>query len=125
MNENQTTPEQMQPDFCMTVKDNSMKPDGIHKGDKVAFVRCDYVENGQIAAVRAGDQIYLAHVWLDKSGVLQLLPSNVAYRSHFFAGDELNAVQIIGKAVEVRHILNPAGSPESTLPQNDPKGVPV
>lgn len=48
MNENQTTPEQMQPDFCMTVKDNSMKPDGIHKGDKVAFVRCDYVENGQM-----------------------------------------------------------------------------
>ena len=92
MNENQTTPEQMQPDFCMTVKDNSMKPDGIHKGDKVAFVHCDYVENGQIAAVRAGDQIYLAHVWLDKSGVLQLLPSNVAYSSHFFAGDALNAV---------------------------------
>lgn len=71
------------------------------------------------------DQIYLAHVWLDKSGVLQLLPSNVAYSSHFFAGDALNAVQIIGKAVEVRHILNPAGSPESTLPQNDPKVVPV
>lgn len=124
MDENQTTPEQMQPDFCMIVKDNSMKPDGIHKGDKVAFVRCDYVENGQIAAVRAGDQIYLAHVWLDKSGVLQLLPSNVAYSSHFFAGDALNAVQIIGKAVEVWHILNPAGSP-GTLPQNDPKGVPV
>ena len=115
MNENQTTPEQIQPDFCMTVKDNSMKPDGIHKGDKVAFVRCDYVENGQIAAVMVGDQIYLAHV----------LPSNVAYSSHFFAGDALNAVQIIGKAVEVRHILNPAGSPESTLPQNDPKVVPV
>lgn len=125
MNENQTTPEQMQPDFCMTVKDNSMKPDGIHKGDKVAFVRCDYVENGQIAAVMVGDQIYLAHVWLDKNGVLQLLPSNVAYSSHFFAGDALNAVQIIGKAVEVRHILNPAGSPESTLPQNDPKVAPV
>ena len=81
--------------------------------------------DGQIAAVRAGDQIYLAHVWLDKSGVLQLLPSNVAYSSHFFAGDALNAVQIIGKAVEVWHILNPAGSPESPLPQNDPQGVPV
>ena len=66
---------------------------------------CDHVENGQIAAVRAGDQIYLAHVWLDKSGVLQLLPSNVAYSSHFFAGEALNAVQIIGKAVEVRHIF--------------------
>ncbi len=125
MNENQTAPEQVQPDFCMTIKDNSMKPDGIHKGDKVAFVRCDRVENGQIAAVRAGDQIYLAHVWLDKSGVLQLLPSNVAYRPHFFAGEALNAVQIIGKAVEVRHILNPAGPPESPLPQNDLKGVPV
>lgn len=47
------------------------------------------------------------------------------HSSHFFAGDALNAVQIIGKAVEVRHILNPAGSPESTLPQNDPKVVPV
>ena len=82
MNENQTTPEQMQPDFCMTVKDNSMKPDGIHKGDKVAFVRCDYVENGQIAAVRAGDQIYLAHVWLDKSGVLQLLLNNKKKAAH-------------------------------------------
>ena len=64
-------------------------------------------------------------MWLDKSGVLQLLPSNVAYSSHFFAGDALNAVQIIGKAVEVWHILNPAGSPESPLPQNDPQGVPV
>ena len=37
MNENQTAPEQMQPDFCMTVKDNSMKPDGIHKGDLSGF----------------------------------------------------------------------------------------
>ena len=57
MNENQTTPEQMQPDFCMTVKDNSMKPDGIHKGDKVAFVRCDYVENpsATVAPVKLED----------------------------------------------------------------------
>lgn len=35
------------------------------------------------------------------------------------------ASHLIGKAVEVRHILNPAGSPESTPPQNDPQGVPV
>lgn len=125
MNKNQTTPEQVQPDFCMTVKDNSMKPDGIHKGDKVAFVRCEHVENGQIAAVKVGNQIYLAHVWLDAGNIMQLLPSNPAYKSSFFAGDALDAVQIIGKAVEVRHILNPAGSPESTLPKNDPKGVPV
>jgi len=115
----------MSPDFYMTMTDDSMKPDGIHKGDAVCFVACDRVKNGQIAAVKVGNQIYLAHVWLDAGNIMQLLPSNPAYKSSFFAGDALDAVQIIGRAVEVRHILNPAWSPESTLPQNDPQGVPV
>ena len=125
MNENQTAPEQVKPDFCMTMTDDSMKPDGIHKGDQVGFVPCDRVENGQIAAVKVGEQIYLSHVWMDAGTIIQLYPSNPAYKSSFFTGDALDTVQIIGRAVEVRHILNPAGSPESTLPQNDPQGVPV
>ena len=112
----------LEPDFCMTMTDDSMKPDGIHKGDAVCFVACDRVKNGQIAAVKVGDKIFVRTVWAD--GQL-LAPSNPAYMCEVFRANELPGVQIIGRAVEVRHILNPAGSPESTPPQNDPQGVPV
>ncbi len=106
MNESQTAPEQVQPDFCMTMTDDSMKPDGIHKGDKVAFVACDRVENGQIAAVKVGEHAYLAHVWIDAGKLIQLIPSNAAYAARIFTGTELDTVQIIGRAVEVRHIFD-------------------
>ena len=125
MSENQTTPEQVWPDFCMTMTDDSMKPDGIQKGDKVSFVACDHVKNGQIAAVKVGEQVYLAHIWIDVGSFIQLVPSNAAYAVRIFTGTELDTVQIIGRAVEARHILTPAGSSETTPPQNDPQGVPV
>lgn len=114
-------------DFAATMPDDSMKPDGIRKGDKVGLAFPDRVafKNGKIAAVKVGERVYLSHVWIEAGAYVQLYPSNNAYMSSIFTGDEMDGVEIIGVAVEVWHILNPAESPESTLPKNDPQGVPV
>lgn len=115
-------PEHLHCNFVGAMPDNSMSDKGIYAGDKISFIACDHVKNGQVAAVKVGDKIFVRTVWADGR---VLAPANPAYMTKVFNADELPSVQIIGKAVEVRHILNSAGSPESTLPQNDPKGVPV
>lgn len=122
MNQTVDVPAHLRCDFVGTMPDDSMSDKGIYAGDKISFVTCDHVKNGQIAAVKVGDKIFVRTVWAD--GRL-LAPANPAYMTKVFNADELSSVQIIGRAVEVRHILNPAGSPESTLPKHDPKEVPV
>lgn len=98
----------LESDFYMTMTDDSMKPDGIHKGDKVGLATPDRVafKNGEIAAVKVGEQIYLAHVWIEEGAYIQLYPSNNACMASIFTGDEMDGVEIIGVAVEVRHVFD-------------------
>lgn len=95
-------PAYLQCDFAATMPDDSMIGKGIRAGDKIGFVACDRVENGQIAAVKVGDEIFVRTVWAD--GQL-LAPANPAYMCEVFRADELPGVQIIGRAVESRHIF--------------------
>lgn len=110
----------LQCDFAAVMPDDSMINKGIYAGDVVGFVACDHVENGQIAAVKVGDKLFVRTVWADGR---QLVAANTAYMTELFSADELLGVQIIGKAVEVWRSLTPAGSPERPLPPNDPQGV--
>ena len=111
----------MQCDFAATMPDDSMIGKGIYAGDKIGFVACDHVENGQIAAVKVGDEIFVRTVWAD--GQL-LAPANPAYMCEVFHAEELPSVQIIGRAVESQHIFTLWGPSETTHPQNKPVGVP-
>lgn len=70
----------------------------IKDGDLVAIRSQPEVENGEIAAVRIGDEATLKHVYLYPT-YIELRPENPAYASIIKFGEEMNEVSIEGKAV--------------------------
>ena len=89
-------------DFCLICKGDSMIDAGIHDGDIVYIRQQPDVENGEIAAVRIGEEATLKRVYY-QNGTLTLMPANAAYAPMVYTGPELNNVQIEGKAVGWTH----------------------
>lgn len=83
--------------FTLTCKGDSMEP-RIHDGDLVAIRSQPEVEQGEIAAVRIGEEATLKHVYLHEN-FIELRPENPAYESIILSKEEMNAVVIEGKAV--------------------------
>lgn len=75
---------------------------GIHDGDAVYIRIQPEVENGEIAAVRIGDEATLKRVYLH-SDYIELRPENSAYKSIIRRREEMNDVYIEGKAVGYTH----------------------
>ena len=95
-------PENIRCDFSLTCHGDSMEGAGIHDRD-VVYIRIQpEVENGEIAAVRIGEEATLKRVYY-QSGTLTLMPANAAYAPMVYTGPELNDVQIEGKAVGWTH----------------------
>lgn len=83
--------------FTLQCRGDSMEPT-IHDGDLVAIRKDVQVENGQIAAVRIGDETTLKHLYLYPDKVV-LQPENPCYEPIVKIGEEINDVTIEGKAV--------------------------
>lgn len=83
--------------FTLTCKGDSMEP-RIHDGDLVAIRSQPEVENGEIAAVRIGEEATLKHVYLHEN-FIELRPENPAFESIILNREDMNAVVIEGKAV--------------------------
>ena len=83
--------------FTLTCKGDSMEP-RIHDGDLVAIRSQPEVENGEIAAVRIGEEATLKHVYLHEN-FIELRPENPAFSSIILSREDMNAVVIEGKAV--------------------------
>lgn len=97
-------PEEVHCDFLLRCKGDSMIDAGIQSGD-VVFVRIqETVENGEIAAVRIGDEATLKRVYWD-GDTLMLMPANNAYAPKSFRGEEINDVHIEGKAIGFMHMF--------------------
>lgn len=95
-------PENIRCDFSLTCHSDSMEGAGIHDRD-VVYIRIQpEVENGEIAAVRIGEEATLKRVYY-QNGTLTLMPANAAYAPMVYTGPELNDVQIEGKAVGWTH----------------------
>ena len=95
-------PEDMRCDFALKCHGDSMSGAGIHDGDTV-FIRVQpEVENGEIAAVRIGEEATLKRVYYS-GDTLTLMPANAAYAPMVYTGETLNDVQIEGKAVGWLH----------------------
>lgn len=87
-------------DFCLTCRGDSMIEARIHDGDVVFVKRQDTVENGQIAAVIIEDEATLKYWDYDaKKQRLVLSPANRAYRVQIYEGEELNHIRCLGRAV--------------------------
>lgn len=95
-------PEDIRCDFALRCKGNSMIVAGIHDGDAVYIRIQPEVENGQIAAVRIGDEATLKRVYLH-TDYIELRPENPDYESIIRRREEMNDVHIEGKAVGYTH----------------------
>lgn len=95
-------PEDMKCDFALRCKGDSMIGAGIHDGDAVYIRIQPEVENGEIAAVRIGEEATLKRVYLH-ADYIELRPENPAYESIIRRREEMNDVQIEGKAVGYTH----------------------
>lgn len=94
-------------DFCLVAKGDSMIGARIFDGDEVFIKYTDVVNNGDIAAVVVEDEATLKRVYYyPEEGRLVLSPENPDYEPMEFAGEELNAIRILGKAVAVQARLS-------------------
>lgn len=95
-------PEDMRCDFALKCHGDSMIGAGIYDGDTV-FIRVQpEVENGEIAAVRIGEEATLKRVYLH-TDYIELRPENSAFESIIRRKEDMNDVQIEGKAVGWLH----------------------
>jgi len=85
-------------DFCLTAKGDSMINARIFDGDVVFIKQQSDVENGEIAAVIINGEATLKRVY-KYSGRIELRAENPTYRSLNFEKEQLNDIRIIGKAV--------------------------
>ena len=95
-------PEDVHCDFCLECEGDSMIDVGIHDRD-VVYIRIQpEVENGEIAAVRIGEEATLKKVYYDGESLI-LMPCNSAYLPKTYTGPALDDIKIEGKAVGFTH----------------------
>ena len=85
-------------DFALTCHGNSMAPT-ICDGDIVCIRRQPEVEQGEIAAVRVGDEATLKHFHRQGDTVMLLADNTAVCPPMIFTGPQLNELQIEGRAV--------------------------
>lgn len=91
---------EIQADFCLTARGDSMIGARIHDGDIVFCRAQESVDNGEIAAVIIGDEATLKRVYYyPEKKKLVLQAENPKYEPFVYIGEELSEIRIIGKAV--------------------------
>ncbi len=91
-------------DFCLRCKGDSMIGDGINDGDIIFIRKQDTVENGEIACVVIDDEATLKHVYMSDSNIT-LIASNTNYAPMVYGEHDAGTIKILGKAVALSRIL--------------------
>lgn len=91
-------PKNIRADFALTCKGDSMINARIFDGDIVYIRQQKTVDNGEIAAVMVEGEATLKRVRLFQDHLV-LEPENPLYKPFVYWNDEMQSVQIIGKAV--------------------------
>lgn len=91
-------PKELDGDFALRCKGDSMINARIFDGDLVYIRQQDMVENGEIAAVLIDSEATLKRVKLYDDHIV-LEPENPMYKPLSYWGEEMNTVRILGKAV--------------------------
>lgn len=91
-------PENIQCDFTLKCKGDSMINARIYDGDIVYIRSQKEVENGEIAAVRVDDEATLKRVYYNGQRII-LRACNPLYQDMEFEGEALNNIQVLGKAI--------------------------
>ena len=98
-------PGHIRADFALTCKCDSMINAGIRDGDIVYIRKQDRVENGQIAAVRVGDEEATLKRFFFDGECVRLAPENNSMSTKFFFGTDMEQVHVIGLAVAYTHVI--------------------
>ncbi len=96
--------ENINADFCLTARGDSMINARIFDGDIVFIREQPDVENGEIAAVQIEDDVTLKRVYKYENR-LELRPENPTHKVQNYEGEELNHIRILGKAVVFQSIV--------------------
>ncbi len=91
-------PENINCDFTLLCKGDSMINARINDGDIVYIREQPQVENGEIAAVLIDDEATLKRVYIYNDKVV-LQPENTKYSPLVYTKEEMNEIRILGKAV--------------------------
>ena len=96
----------MDADFCLIARGDSMVGARILDGDVVFIKKDSSVNNGEIAAVIIGDEATLKRVYYypDKSKLV-LNAENPRYEPLVYIGEELEQIRILGKAVAFQSVI--------------------
>lgn len=87
-------------DFCLVCKGDSMIDCGINDGDLVFIKRQPQVNNGEIAVILIEDEATLKRIYFDdKSKTLTLIPQNKKYAPMVYTQEDCQNIRILGKAV--------------------------
>ena len=98
--------ESLNVDFCLTCKGDSMINARIFDGDIVFIKKQPAVDNGEIAAVVIDDEATLKRVYYyKKENKLILQAENPAYAPLVYIGEELDHINILGKAVAFQSLV--------------------
>lgn len=90
----------IQADFCLRAKGDSMIGARICDGDIVFIQQRDMVEDGEIAAVIIEDEVTLKRLnYYPGKNLLILKPENTKYEDLVYTGEELDHIRILGRAV--------------------------
>ena len=101
-----TVSQNIDADFCLIAKGDSMIDARIFDGDYVFIRRCDIVENGKIGVCIVDGEATLKRIYYyPEEEKLILIPENKAYAPRSFIGDELQDVRILGQAVAFTSFL--------------------
>lgn len=90
-------PARWRANFVLICKGDSMVPK-IHDGDLVAIRKQPEVENGEVAAVRIGEEATLKRVYRHEN-MLELRSENPTFESIILVGEDMRKATIEGKAV--------------------------
>lgn len=101
-------PEDVNADFALHAKGDSMIGDGIRDGDVIYVRQQNDVNQGDIAVVMIDDEATLKHVYKHQ-GEVQLYASNVKYPPISVRESDGKNVAILGKAVGYYHALENSG----------------
>lgn len=87
-------------DFCLTAKGESMINARINNGDVVFIKKMPIVQNGEITAVIIDNEATLKRFYYyPEKNKLVLNPENPAFEPLVYTNEELDEVRVLGKAV--------------------------
>ena len=93
-----TVPEEINADFALRCKGDSMIDARINNGDIVYIRQQPTVENGEIAAVLIDEEATLKRVYITNN-TITLVACNSKYQPFVYTGEQLDQIRILGKAV--------------------------